>query len=154
MTTRLEADLRDIEDRIARPKKGQLVTPNEVEHVRIQREREKARDARTKDIGKVIKCSWVDTPLDDKGEPVKYETASAIVEIGGNSLMHLITPRKEIEGKERLDPALVNLGYRGVVQKWATWKWHILRGSEVDDADNFVLDCDPPKFEWASLKTK
>lgn len=154
LTTRLEPELREIEDRLKSPRKGQIVTPNEMNHVRIQREREKKRDAVTKELGRVIKCSWVDTELNEKGLPVQWEIASAIVEIGPHQKIYTVLPKKEIDGKERLDPRLVSDGYKATVEKWAIWKWHTLRGSEVDDADHYIADCDLPKFEWASPKTK
>jgi hypothetical protein len=142
MTTRYEAELQDVEMKLRNPVKSQKVTKAEKTHVKVQRTRERDRDERTAALGSVITCRWVDS------HPVKWEVATAEVEIGGRSDLVTIDPYHDIEGKPKLRGEIVRDGYQGAVEKWALWKWHIARGSEVDDADNFILDCQPPAFTW------
>lgn len=140
--TRHEAELREIERLRDRPSKGEKVTPAMLEHLRLQRKFEKDRQTRTQELGPVIKLSWVE------GEPKKWDSAIAQVVIGGVTRAVVIEPYEEVDGKQRLKPKIVTKGYSGMAEAWALWKWHCDRGSEVDDADNYILDCDPPKFEW------
>lgn len=140
--TRYEAELREIERLRDRPSKGEKVTPAMLDHLKQQRQREKDRATRTQSLGPVIHLSWVE------GEPKKWEPALAQVTIGGVTRAFMVEPYEEIDDKQRLKPKMVSRGYKGMVEHWALWKWHSDRGSEIDDADNFILDCEPPKFEW------
>lgn len=142
MTTRYEADLSEIEARLKRPMKGKEVSPAEKKHLEIQRQREKDRDARTQALGTEIHLSW------PEGEPKKWDLAIASVKIGENTRVYEVDPYEERDGKQRLKPKIVTQGYRGLVEAWALWKWHSDRGSEVDDSDNFILDCAAPKMVW------
>lgn len=142
MTTRYEAELQDVESKLRNPVKSQKVSEAEKTHVKVQRQRERERDERTEALGPVITCRWVDA------KPSKWDAATAEVEIGGRSDLVTIDPYHEIDGKMRLRGEIVRDGYQGAVEKWALWKWHIARGSEVDDADNFILDCKAPEFTW------
>lgn len=146
MTTRYENELRDIERMRDRPNKGEQVTPAMLEHVKTQRRWEKARDERTELLGREIKLSWAE------GEPKKWDNALAIVEIGKLVRAYMVEPHEEVDGKTRLKPKMVTRGYKGMVEDWALWKWHTDRGSEVDDAGNYIVDCELPAFVWAPVK--
>ena len=142
MTTRFEAELQEIEAKLRNPSKASQITASLREHVKIQRERERARDERTKALGREIVCVWV------TGEPKRWEEATAQIELGGRTNAVTITPYKKVDGEMKLDPKLVRLGYDGFVEDWAMWKWHQARGSEVNDNDQFILDCEAPEFVW------
>jgi hypothetical protein len=146
MTTRHEAELREIERMMRNPGKSEKVTPAMMEHVRVQRQAEKDRDARTRTLGTEINLSWAE------GEPKKWDNALAVVEIGGQMRAFMVEPHEEVDGKTRLKPKIVTRGYKGLVEDWALWKWHTDRGSEVDDNGHYILDCEPPTFVWAEVK--
>lgn len=137
--TKHEQELRKVEEKI---RLGKKVETAEVEHLHRQREIERERAERTKRLP-TITLQWMD------GEPKKWEGASCVAEIGGQNYMLEIAPFEEHDGKQRLRPKLVKLGYQGYAQDWAMWKWHTARGSEVDDATGeYILDCDAPEIVW------
>lgn len=146
MTTKHEGMLQDIERRLKSPK-AQEVHPAERKHLEIQRQLERERDERTEAIGREIKLQWVE-------EPKKWEQATVIVTIGGKDRMFVVDPYEWVEGTQRLKPRVVAQGYAKTAEDWALWKWHIDRGSEVDDTDRFIVDCKVPKFVWVSETTK
>lgn len=148
MTTRHEAELRDIERMLSRPTKGEKVTEGMMKFVAVERQKEKDRAARTAEIGNEIKLAWAE------GEPEKWNTALAQVTIGSVTRAVEIDPHEERDGKLRLKPAIIAKGYRGLVEAWALWKWHSDRGSEIDDADKFILDCEAPKMVWEEAEVK
>lgn len=142
MTTRYEADLQEIEARLRRPMKGKEVSLAEKKHLETQRQREREREERTQHLT-TISLRWVD------GEPKKWEDAQAEVTIGDKTRLFTVEPYEERDGKQRLKPKIVQQGYQKAVEDWAMWKWHSDRGSEVDDTDNYILDCKAPAFVWA-----
>jgi len=144
MATLHEADLRDIEARISRPGKGTKVTEGERNHLREQREREQQRAERTQRLGGKIICSWAE------GEPEKWKPAIAMVQIGPQYTNAFTVEPYEpvIDGPPKLKMNIVRHGYKRLVEDWALWKWHTLRGSELDTEGNYVMDCDPPEFQW------
>lgn len=149
MTTRYEAVVQEIEHRMAHPSGGKKVHPAEVIYRNTIRQQEKDRDARTAKLGKTITIQWMD------GEPERWNPADAIVTIGEQDRIYTVEPMETVDGKDRVKRELVNLGYRGVVEKWALWKWHTDRGAEIDDNDAYILDCELPKFVWkAAAKIK
>lgn len=148
MTTRYEAEVADIERMTLRPRKGEQVTKAMIEYAKVTRQREKERIARTKELGDTIGLAWAD------GDPKKWDNAIAMVTIGGVTRAYEVEPYEERDGKTRLKPKVISKGYKGMVEGWALWKWHSDRGSEIDDADNFILDCDPPKFVWEVVEVK
>lgn len=146
MTTKYEDELQDIEHRMRLLKAGKKskVHPAEIEHHDIQRAREQEREERTKTLPEIL-CRW-------HGEPKKWEVVSFEAEIGGQSYVLEIDPYEEVEGRKRLRPKLVKLGYKAFAEDWALWKWHTARGSEIDEVtDTYILDCEPPKFVWAEV---
>jgi len=144
MTTRYEAELQEIEGRMRNPAKK--IHQGEIAHVQEQRERERLRAQRTKELGPEITCQWLD------GEPVYGKEATARVLIGGKSNAYTVEPHIYEQGANgsvpKPSPQLAKYGYDGLVEQWALWKWHIARGSEIDEHDRFILDCEPPKFVW------
>lgn len=151
MTTRYEHELQDIEHRLKVPIKSAKVSPGEKIHLEEQRRREKLRMQLTREIGQTITCEWLDKDqLDDKGQPKKWEVARASVTFGKITDIVDIDPWEEVEGKRRLKSAIVKEGYVPSVEKWALWKWNTARGAESDDHDRYIMDCDPPVFEWVN----
>lgn len=143
MTTRYEKELSDIEKRVRYPGKGEIVKPAELEHLNEQRGREKQRDARTKELGNVILMSWAE-------EPKKWEDAICVALIGDKECICNVQPYETVQGERRLKAAIVvKDGYQKMAEKWALWKWHTFRGSEVDDTDKYIVDCPLPTFEWS-----
>lgn len=148
MTTRFEMELAQLERDMRNPAKK--VTEALKQHVLEQRRREKLRDQLTKELGGEITCAWTEGE-----EPKKWDVATATIDFpNGYHNALTIEPYREVEGKMRLDPKLARLGYRRFVQEWALWKWHTQRGTEVDEQDNYVVDCELPKFRWEEAPKK
>lgn len=147
--TKYEDELQDIEHRMALVRMGKKskVHPAEIEHLQTQRERERQREHMTK-LMPEIHLRWHAVPK--KWEPVTLEA-----EIGDQSYILEVEPYEEYEGKTRLKPKLVKLGFQKYAEDWALWKWHIARGSEVNDlTGEFILDCDAPALVWGDLPAK
>lgn len=143
MSTKYEADLQDIEAKLRNPRKGQEVSEAEKLHLKAQRGLEKLRTELTAKYSGPIKCQWMEAP-------VKWESATAIVQIGDETNTFTVEPYENIgDGKERLKPRLVRNGYESEVEKWAIWKWNSMRGAEiVTDGDEYIQEVSPPAFEW------
>lgn len=146
MTTRYEDQLAQIEADLRNPTKAGKVHPALKEHVRIQREREKLRIKLTKEIGTDIKMCWVE------GKPQRWQSAMVQVVIGKKTYAHVVEPYEMIQGEQKLKSRIVQMGYEGMAQEWATWKWHTQRAAECDDNGHYILDCDPPEFVWEEVK--
>src|SRR2546422_163721 len=112
MTTRYEAEVSEIERAIARPQKGQKITEAMTNFVKVTRQREKERDARTKELGPEIKLAWAE------GEPKKWDNAIAMVTIGGKTRAYEVEPYEEKDGKQKLKSKIISRGYRGMAEDW------------------------------------
>lgn len=149
MSTRHEAELQEIEGMMRDPRKAGKVTDAMRTHVSVQRERERERAQRTRELGDQIHLCWADGK-----EPEKWEEALAQVTFGNETRAYLVQPYEEVDGRLKLKSRIVAKGYRKMVEEWALWKWHVCRGSEVDDADNFVVDCKLPEMVWDVAEVK
>lgn len=122
---------------------------NQREQRRLRRVLQRKWDA-MKDISHTINCAFL-------GPVVKGEEVDVEVQIGDEVLRHVVGRKVRVEagGDLILEPDVKRLGYKGAVEKWATWKWHTLRGTPVDERDNYHLEPDflAPKFVWEVTPT-
>lgn len=96
-----------------------------------------------------ITLRWVDGV-----EPRKPDPAQASVTVNGKT--KTITVGEQVKNRDAYeqDWRVQRLGYRGAVEQWALWRWHIERGTPVDERDNLQLEpgFKSPQFIWEEVE--